>query len=390
MAVTTSVKVLIRRVLSRSPIGEIALMLSLPGRPCELDGLARRAISLGGDEFHDCNTIIHDAIFGRSKLSLQESLNIEPKSIDKLDAAGLSPLHWAVHRNNVTAVEILLNWKAPVDLVTRGERRTALHIAARSGNVLLAKMLLDAGAEINYRDIYQRTALCLAALSGAAELVYLLLCQGADVHAQETDGITVIQRAIEPDTHPKDEQAIELIVEKLAQFGADLNCEGRSGETPIMTAIRYNSPAAFRELVSRGARLEKKDSKGWTVLHYAASFANTSMIQALEKVNMSIVDPDSHDHTGKTAEAVLDEKLEEGGNGETATAAVSFREMIATVKLEYSKQMGRLVINHLCLPAENLKADASSLTPCRESTKQYQSEDDSGTETYEDCSEYYQ
>jgi ankyrin repeat protein len=326
-------------------MAEISLMLSLPGRPQELDGLARKAITLAGDEFRDHSTTVHDAIFGRGKISLEEALDIEPKSVDTLDAAGLSPLHWAVHRNDIAAVQTLLAWKASVDLLSRGEKRTALHIAARAGHTACARMLLDTGADINYRDVYQRTALCLAALSGAVELVSLLLSRGADVHAQEMDGevagATILQRAIEPDTHPKDDAALELIIQQLAQFGIDLDRAGKSGETPIMTAIRYNSPAAFRALVSGGAQLTKKDSKGRTVFHYAASFADIPMIRALEEADLSMVDPDAHDRTGQTAVTVLEQKGERQEDVEKGTASYSRRTMIAAARLRHSQRLSR-------------------------------------------------
>lgn len=325
-------------------MAELALMLSLPDRPSHLDGIARKAISLAGDEYHDRNTLIHDALFGRSKLSLEEALSIEPKSVDDLDVAGLSPLHWAVHRDDVSAVQILLSWNASVDLSTRGEKRTALHIAARAGYFACAKTLLDAGADVNYRDVYHRTALSLAALSGADDLVALFLSRGADAHAQEIDGITALQRAIEPDTHPKDATTLHSIIEQLVQFGIDLDYADKSGETPIMSAIRHNSPAAFQALVSMGAQPAKKDSHDRTIFHYAASYANLPMIQTLEETDLSSVDPDAHDQTGQTAVAVLEQKLEEEKEDvETGTTLYAFRNMITAARLRYSARFNRCV-----------------------------------------------
>ena len=49
------------------------------------------------------------------------------------------------------------------ELTTNGAKRTALHIAARYGKTDCAKILIEAGANVEARDKDQKTALHLAA-----------------------------------------------------------------------------------------------------------------------------------------------------------------------------------------------------------------------------------
>lgn len=286
-------------------------MLALPDPPPQLGRIAHKAISLAGDDYHDRTTLVHDAIFGHTKLNVEEALSIEPASVNVLDIAGLAPLHWAVLHNRIEDVTLLLSWRACVDLVTSGEKRTALHLAARAGSLGCVRTLLDAGANVNYRDVYERTALCLAVLTGAMDVVTLLLDRGADVHAQERDGITILHRAIEPDNDLKDDRALCSIIVKLIKFGINLDHADKSGETAFMTTIRHNYPTSFQTLVAHGACLDKKNNDGWTIFHYAASYGSSELMQYLAETDLSNVNPDLLDDTGQTAMALLRRRLAE-------------------------------------------------------------------------------
>lgn len=68
--------------------------------------------------------------------------------------------------------------------------RTLLHVAAERKDVALAKLLLDAGAEVDARDAVGRTPFLLAARSPAHEFAYLLQRAGADPLAKDRGGAT--------------------------------------------------------------------------------------------------------------------------------------------------------------------------------------------------------
>lgn len=74
---------------------------------------------------------------------------------------------------------------------------TALHYAARSGHLLICRILLDAGIGVDERTHGGVTALHRAAMMGHLEIVNLLLTRKSDPFVQDSDGKTALHRAAE-------------------------------------------------------------------------------------------------------------------------------------------------------------------------------------------------
>jgi hypothetical protein len=72
---------------------------------------------------------------------------------------------------------------------------TALHMAARRGNILVAEALLDCKANIEARDKLGDTPLRRAVNCGKTGMVGFLLSHGADAHAKGSRGLTPWQAA---------------------------------------------------------------------------------------------------------------------------------------------------------------------------------------------------
>jgi len=70
-------------------------------------------------------------------------------------------LHVAVRSQLLSVVSLLLSHGASVNAASRYDRRTALHVAAATGNTDVIELLVDNGACVDQRDIYGSTALHL-------------------------------------------------------------------------------------------------------------------------------------------------------------------------------------------------------------------------------------
>lgn len=70
-------------------------------------------------------------------------------------------------------------------------------------------------------------------------------------------------------------------VKKFIEYGADVN-EGSNGMTPLMVAARFNKVEIINLLISKGARVDDKDEKGFTALKYAELSKATEAISALK------------------------------------------------------------------------------------------------------------
>jgi ankyrin repeat protein len=81
---------------------------------------------------------------------------------------------------------------------------TALHHAARDGNIAAAMALLDAGAPINERSMADSTTpLLMAIINGQFDVAMKLIDRGADVNMQSTVAMTPIYAAINAQWAPR-------------------------------------------------------------------------------------------------------------------------------------------------------------------------------------------
>ena len=72
---------------------------------------------------------------------------------------------------------------------------TAIHYAAENGNVNLANILIEKGADIELKNTFNTTALYIASDKGHVNLVKLLFDKGADIEATNNDGKSALHGA---------------------------------------------------------------------------------------------------------------------------------------------------------------------------------------------------
>ena len=105
--------------------------------------------------------------------------------VNEAQVDGTTALHWAVHLDNVTLVDLLIASGAAVQATNR-YGMTPLALAAINGNAVVIERLLEAGANANDSITEGETALMTAARSDRVEAVATLLAHGADANARET------------------------------------------------------------------------------------------------------------------------------------------------------------------------------------------------------------
>jgi ankyrin repeat protein len=129
-----------------------------------------------------------------------------------------------------------------------GEGSTPFMRAAKSGDVVVMKLLLEAGADPKLTQPNQANALMLAAGLGwrdgspaapsydqgserdAIEAIKLCIAAGLDINATTNNGETALHAAING-------RGAESIVRFLVESGADLNAKNKQGRTPLEAAI---------------------------------------------------------------------------------------------------------------------------------------------------------
>lgn len=146
--------------------------------------------------------VLHEAV--RVGDAEKVASQLRPGRIDQSGPGGLTPLQVAAISGVMQVADLLIRKGAVVDAPCEGGL-TALYFAIQNNNANLVGLLLSRGASLSHRDDFGRTPLHWACavpslrLDGQARLrmVQMLLSKGADREAQDHQGKTAMQLAVE-------------------------------------------------------------------------------------------------------------------------------------------------------------------------------------------------
>jgi ankyrin repeat protein len=156
------------------------------------------------------------------------------------------------------------------------------------------------------------TPLHLAAAALRVEAAKLLLESGADANAENRRGATPLLYVCDPRTMlggTWDPQKQADLIVLLVQHGARLQQSDRGGASALHRAVRARSPAAVRQLLREGARVDAQLKKGGsTPLHLAVQSTGAggtagALSEQLEIIEMLLqhgADPGPRDLRGRS------------------------------------------------------------------------------------------
>ena len=217
----------------------------------------------------------------KGHIAIMELLLHRSVGIDSKTKSGDTPLVCAARRGHVAAVKLLLEHGAQIEnpLVNSDTSTTAITVSLYSGSTKIIKILLERGADANFRDneAHGGTLLHSAARNdpGGSQIrtIKLLLKYGADLEARDEEGKTPLASAVEDYTF----KAIPLLLER----GANLEARDNNGQTPLGAAVRKGTFEAVQIFLERKADLESKDDDGYTPLVLAVRGGNIEMVHFL-------------------------------------------------------------------------------------------------------------
>lgn len=207
------------------------------------------------------------ALIRKNNVATALILKKDSKAAEQTDAKGRNFLHLAVMGADIETVLSLLSVRVNVNSrVQDGQAKSPLHLAIESGNEMIVRNLLLAGANINdVTNGTKRTALHLLAEclhTNCAAICSILLENGADANALDSAANNPLHIAVQTANLP-------VVKVLLAASEADvyaLNAKGMSPLHVLAVNGRENSSAIldlFKECI-RDFNLDLKDSKGNT------------------------------------------------------------------------------------------------------------------------------
>ena len=145
--------------------------------------------------------------------------------------------------------------------------------AAAASDEVAVNLFFTAGINPNTKDA-TTSPLIAAASRGDLEMVKALVQGGALVNHRDEKSFTALLRALQ-------DQDYDVADFLLAQPGLDVNAQGSTGVTALMSYVARQREDVVKNLLSRGADVNLKDADGDTALHLASQAGNVNVLKLL-------------------------------------------------------------------------------------------------------------
>ena len=160
---------------------------------CGLREVVDRLSAEGTTDAHG-NTPLHQAAFNGESEIVRSLLSAYPDMIDTANDGGETPLIIACMKGNLTVAKLLIDAGADVNKALPNGN-TPLHFAAWAGNKFIGLDLIATDAQVNRQNENGETPLILAAREGNNEFVALLVEHQANVNQADNSQRTALYYA---------------------------------------------------------------------------------------------------------------------------------------------------------------------------------------------------
>lgn len=148
--------------------------------------------------------------------------------------------------------------------------------ALLNGDQALIDLFVQANFNIHIVDAHGTPPLLIALKKGYTVIARILLNAGADVNASDKIGLTPILLACGKPTY-----GFKAIAEMLIKKGANIGVRDRLGFTPLLLALSGGTVEIAELLIERGADISARNRDGQTALSLAEKAGNAHIVELL-------------------------------------------------------------------------------------------------------------
>lgn len=144
-------------------------------------------------------------------------------------------LHTAVIMNDLKTVQQHIDTGSDLNIAEQTRQSTPLITASVFGKTEAAKLLIEAGADLDYKNADSSTALHTAAFFGQTEIVKCLLEHGANKTLKNGTGLTAYETVIAP--FEKVKSVYDAFSVGLKPLGIELNYDRIKAARPVIAEM---------------------------------------------------------------------------------------------------------------------------------------------------------
>ena len=181
------------------------------------------------------------------------------------------PLLRAINVGDVETVRTLVS--APLKFGRIARATSYLSDAVQLGNRQIVQVLLEAGADPNFRIDGKDPALLALSEKSSPELVHDLILAGAKLNARDSYGYNALMTAAGSSSI--------AVLRELIEAGSPVTATNSAGETALFAAARSNSSEALLLLLDAGTNINTQNENGETALMVAAYEGTLDKFKAL-------------------------------------------------------------------------------------------------------------
>ena len=153
---------------------------------------ARRKISDAGLSFSSRGLVeaVETSMYDETQAFFRAGFSTETETAD-----GVPLMSLAVRKGDLEMCRMLMSYGASLNLIARDRRSSPVLDAVSAGKQEAAELLINSGADLNFRNRNGQTALVVAIGARMEGIADLLIDRGADITIRDSLGMTAVEYA---------------------------------------------------------------------------------------------------------------------------------------------------------------------------------------------------